>query len=49
MSAAVIGWQDAVAVGLAVLGFTVAWWLHRRLKKPSGCARCPLQGDEKKF
>ena len=46
---AAIGWQDALAVGLAVLGLAVAWLLHRRFKKPSGCARCPLQEHEKEF
>ena len=49
VSAAAIGWQDAVAVGLAILGLAVAWLLYRRFAKPSGCARCPLQEDEKEF
>ena len=35
--------QDVVALALAALGLVLAWWLHRKLATPSGCARCPMQ------
>ena len=35
--------QDVVALVLAALGLVLAWWLHRKLATPSGCARCPMQ------
>jgi hypothetical protein len=36
-------WQDPVALGLAVVGIGLAFWLHRRLAEPHGCGKCPLR------
>ncbi len=41
--AAQLDMQDVVALALAALGLVLAWWLHRKLQAPSGCARCPMK------
>jgi hypothetical protein len=33
-------WQDPVALGLAVAGIVLAFWLRRRIGSAQGCAGC---------
>ena len=38
--------NDLLALTMAAGGLVMAWWLHRRFLKPSGCAQCPMKRPE---